>query len=45
MAKSGKETLTGRIVVSVDGKTRTVTTTGTDSEGKKVSNTAVYDKQ
>ena len=43
--KSGKETLTGRIVVSADGKTRTVTTTGTDSEGKKVSNTAVYDKQ
>jgi hypothetical protein len=43
--KSGKDTLTGQIVVSADGKTRTVTTTGTDSEGKKVSNTAVYDKQ
>ena len=43
--KGDKVTLTGRIVVSADGKTRTVTTTGTDSKGKKVSNTAVYDKQ
>ena len=43
--KGGKETLTGRIVVSNDGKTRTVTTTGTDSQGKKVTNVAVYDKQ
>lgn len=43
--KGGKVTLTGRIVVSANGKTRTVTTTGTDSKGKKVSNRAVYDKQ
>ena len=43
--KNGKVTLTGRIVVSADGKTRTVTTTGMDEQGKKVSNTAVYDKQ
>ena len=43
--KGGKETLTGRIVVSNDGKTRTVTTTQTDSQGKKVKNVAVYDKQ
>ena len=43
--KGGKETLTGRIVVSNDGKMRTVTTTSTDSEGKKVTNVAVYDKQ
>jgi hypothetical protein len=43
--KDGKVTLTGRIVVSADGKTRTVTTTGTDSQGKKVKGTAVYDKQ
>jgi len=40
--KAGKVTLTGRIVVSVDGKTRTVTTTAT---GRKASNKAVYDKQ
>lgn len=43
--KGGKETLTGRVVVSNDGKTRTVTTTQTDSHGKKVTNVAVYDKQ
>ena len=39
-----KVALTGRITVSKDGKTRTVTTTATDSKGKKVTNTAVYDK-
>ena len=43
--KNGKVTLTGRVVVSQDGKTRTVTTTATNLQGKKVSNTAVYDKQ
>ena len=43
--KSGKATVTGRIVVSRDGKTRTVTTTATDAQGKKVTNVAVYDKQ
>jgi len=41
----GKVTLTGRIVASADGKTRTVTTMGTDPEGKKFENVAVYDKQ
>jgi hypothetical protein len=43
--KGGKVTLTGRIVVSANGRTRTVTTTGTDSKGKRLSNRAVYDKQ
>lgn len=43
--KDGKVTMTGRIVVSADGKTRTVTTSGTDAMGMKVHNTAVYDKQ
>ena len=43
--KGGKVTLTGRIVVSVDGRRRTVTTSGTDSKGKKFRTTAVYDKQ
>lgn len=43
--KGGKVTLTGRIVVSKDGKTRTVTTTATNAQGKKVTNVAVYDKQ
>jgi hypothetical protein len=35
----------GSIVVSPDGKSRTLSTTGTDSAGKKVSSVAVYDKQ
>jgi len=43
--KGGTTTLTGRIVVAHDGKSRTVTTTATDSQGKKVTNVAVYDKQ
>jgi hypothetical protein len=43
--KGGKVTLTGRIVVSRDGKTRTVTTTTKNAQGKKVTNVAVYDKQ
>lgn len=42
--KGGKVTLSGRIVVSADGKTRTVTTTSTNAQGKKTTNTAVYDK-
>ena len=41
----GRVTATGRIVVSADGKSRTVTTNGTDAKGKKFANTAVYDKQ
>jgi hypothetical protein len=43
--KDGKVTASGRIVVAADGKSRTVTTSGTDPEGKKIKNTAVYDKQ
>lgn len=43
--KAGKVTVTGRIVVSGDGKTRTVNTKGTDSTGKSFQNTAVFDKQ
>ncbi len=43
--KGGKVTATGRIVVSADGKSRTVSATLTDSTGKKVKSTAVYDKQ
>ena len=43
--KAGKSTTSGRIVVSADGKSRTVTTNGTDSKGKKTTSTAVYDKQ
>jgi len=43
--KGDKVTITGRGVVSADGKTRTVTITGTDSKGKKFTSTVVYDKQ
>ena len=43
--KSGKTTITGRIVVAADGKSRTVTTSGTDPSGKKVKSASVYDKQ
>lgn len=43
--KAGKTTITGRIEVAADGKTRTVTTRGTDAKGAKVTTTAVYDKQ
>jgi hypothetical protein len=43
--KDGKVTITGRIVTSADGKTRTLTASGTDSAGKKVHSTSVYEKQ
>ena len=44
--KKGEKVVTsGRAVVSADGKSRTVTLNGTDSKGKKFTNTAVYDKQ
>ena len=43
--KGGKITNTGRIVVSADGKNRTVTAGRTDANGKKISFTYVYDKQ
>ena len=42
--KDGKVTVTGKIVVSADGKTRTVTLSMTDAKGAKVTSTAVYDK-
>jgi hypothetical protein len=43
--KDGKVTLTGRIVISADGKSRTVTVSGTDATGKKVKYAATYDKE
>ena len=43
--KAGKVTLSGRVVVSADGKSRTVTTHTTDAKGMKVTSTTVYDKQ
>jgi hypothetical protein len=43
--KDGKVVIRGRIVVSADGRTRTLTTTGRNAKGKMISNRAVYDKQ
>jgi hypothetical protein len=43
--KAGKVTTSGRIVVSPDGKTRTLTATAKDATGKKVSGVSAYDKQ
>ena len=43
--KSGRITTSGRIVVSGDGKSRTVTTSGTDEKGHRVSKSEVYEKQ
>ena len=43
--KGGKVSSSAKIVLSADGKTRTVTASGTDASGKKVNTTAVYDKQ
>jgi len=43
--KGGKVTTTGRIVVSADGKSRTLNVSGTDAKGMKFKYTAVYDKQ
>ena len=42
--QNGKVTTSGTIYLSPDGKTRTVTSTTTDAQGKKVKSTAVYDK-
>jgi hypothetical protein len=42
--KDGKIGWSGRITVSADGKSRTVTINGTDANGKKFTGKAVYDK-
>ena len=43
--KGGKEVSTAHIVLSADGKTRTVTLSGTDASGAKITSTQIYDKQ
>ncbi len=43
--KGGKATMSTKVVVSKDGKTLTVTQTGTNAKAQAVSNTVVYDKQ
>ena len=43
--KGGKATLTARIVVAADGKTRITTQTGKSNQGEAVKNTMFYEKQ
>jgi hypothetical protein len=43
--KNGKVVMTAVIAVAKDGKSRTVTLTGTDAKGKKITNRTVYDKE
>jgi hypothetical protein len=45
VTRGGRTVSKGRLVVSPDGKTRTVTVSGTDPKGNHFKNTAVYDKQ
>lgn len=41
----GKATVTSKVVMAADGKSRTVTQVGTDAQGKPVNNLIWYDKQ
>jgi hypothetical protein len=43
--KAGKTTVTAKVSVSKDGKTLTISQTGTDAKGAPVSSVAVYDRQ
>jgi hypothetical protein len=43
--KGGKVTISTKAVVSTDGKTLTITQTGTDTQGRAVNTTTVYVKQ
>lgn len=43
--KGGKTTITAKVVVSADGKTMTITQTGTNAKGEAVNNTIVYNQQ
>ncbi len=41
----GQVTVTGRVAIAADGKSRTVTSTTTDATGTKLTSTAVFDRQ
>jgi hypothetical protein len=43
--KGGSVATSGKIVVSADGKTRTLTTSGKNAAGKMLNGKSVYDKQ
>jgi hypothetical protein len=42
--KNGKVTLTGKSVISADGKTTTLTQTGTDAQGRTINNMIITEK-
>lgn len=42
---AGKVTITSKVAIAADGKSRTSTQTGTDAQGKTVNNMIWYDKQ
>jgi hypothetical protein len=42
---AGKVTTTTRTVVAADGKTRTITTTGKDAQGRTIHNAAFYNRE
>ena len=43
--QDGKVTVEQTVVVSADGKTRTLTSKGTDTKGNPIDSTTVYDRQ
>ena len=43
--KAGKPTIMAKVVVAADGKSMTITQTGTNAKGEAVNNTIVYTKQ
>jgi hypothetical protein len=43
--KGGKATIAAKVVVSPDGKTMTITQTGTNAKGEAVNNKILYNKQ
>jgi hypothetical protein len=43
--RGGRATITSRVTISADGKTRTNTQTGTDPAGKPVNNVTVYERK
>ena len=43
--KDGKIVMTGKSVISADGKTSTVMQTGKDPQGRPINNVVIYDKQ
>jgi hypothetical protein len=45
LKRKGEAAITANVVVSPDGKTRTVTQTGKDAQGRPVNIVSVYEKQ